>query len=136
MVSPIEDGALTSSTLSCMYSVMSKYTRKGRVRLINTTPSHTVCVAGYYDPGDPEKKLAAISVVVTRLDTDETVERFRADGDADMDEVTDRAVALATKYNAPLSMVNQPVPLEKCSCSRCDGWLERSITSKDLARIN
>ncbi len=52
----------------------------------------------------------------------------------DVNVVTDVAVSLAKQYNTVVQMLSEPVLLEKCTCG-CAGYLIRTITSHDLARM-
>ncbi len=67
-----------------------------------------------------------------RLDTDEVVERIAVSGDTDPKDFAARVVALASKYDVPVSAISHPVPLEKCTVCPCGGYVDRVVTSADL----
>ncbi len=98
-------------------------------------PKHTLAVTAYEDDG----VLVRMTAIVLAIPSDDLVEQKEVwlSGDTALDEMdrfrTDCEL-LAKKYNCKLTMMDAPVPLEKCPCD-CGGYLSRQIATDDLRRL-
>ena len=93
------------------------------------------CIAEYYDPKDPERNTVRVTATITNLQTDQVVDRLEvmADDGADAESASDAMVRLAVKYGASIHYISGSVPLERCQCGKCNQYLDRWMSRRDLA---
>lgn len=104
---------------------------------MSAIPPYAICVADYYE--DHPGHICRTTAVVTRLDTDQVVERFEAwiDDEVDVTAISALIFALASKYGVPVSIFLRPVPLQRCcNAADCEQYVDRVITRKDLLAAN
>lgn len=96
---------------------------------------YTLCVAGYYKPGEDVNQIVRVTAVVTDIQKgkDEIVEKleFWLDNGNWMNNISDAILVLAKKYDTNVHQLSELVPLEVCSCG-CKEYTDRCITSEDL----
>jgi hypothetical protein len=99
-----------------------------------SAPHYTCCVARYHNPDDTTE-IVRITAAIFNLERDALVDLKEYWDPDDPEAVATEVDALRAKYDANIFVVSEPVPLEKCPCGNCDGYMTRTIGQKDLEAI-
>ena len=110
--------------------------RKTKALTVKKSETHSCCVASYYDPLSSKDEIVRMTAIVVDLSTDKEVDRLEFDGNAlnESDITSDAVIDLASKWNATLYPLTEPVPLEKCPCNNCIGYMDNVIRSSDVRK--
>ena len=102
---------------------------------------YTCCVAQYYVPGLDKSEIVLVTIAILDLRSDLLVTHHEYWGEfddlrvaVDLEVAVNEARTIAQRYGAPIYVVSEPVPLEKCHRG-CDVYEVRVVSRRELAAI-